>query len=293
MRFDRCAMALAGLIAMAPFTAFAQSETEEAAGPGFDDTSVEYKYGPMYREPGIYGFVPKSILSMTYVDGGKMWSNFINLDLLFSMDNDPIKGRSAPGGQQAVELYGLYRGDLSLNLAMPGDPFKLGNILRDISLQVGFDANTKNTDFAPAKKLIVFGPNFHFNTPGFLNLAVHAAHEWNNNGIVNKSVSFDWTYEIEVVGMQPLTFTGLPLRLEGFFNLVGPKGRDGFGAGTKTEILTEPRLTLDIGQVAFDKPRKVDLSVGYQYWLNKFGNNSNQVPGSTASTIFVAMRYHF
>src|SRR5690349_2193544 len=62
MRTTRFAAALAGLLALAPAGAFAQSETEEAAAPGFNDTSVEYKYGPNYREPGIRGMVPKHIL---------------------------------------------------------------------------------------------------------------------------------------------------------------------------------------------------------------------------------------
>jgi nucleoside-specific outer membrane channel protein Tsx len=286
---------LACLLALAPFAAFAQGELEEAAEPGFNDTSAEYKYGPMYREPGIYGFVPKSIITLTYVDGGKMWSNFINIDTLFSMNNDPAKGTTNSAGQQAVEVYGLYRGDLSLNRALPGQPFKFGNIINDVSLQIGFDANTKNTNFAPAKKLITFGPNIHFNTPGFLNVALHFAQEWNYNGIVDKSVSFKPTFETEIVWLYPLTFLPpkIPLVFQGFFNYVAPKGPDGFGAGTKVEILTEPRLTLDIGQMIFDKPHKLDFSVGYQYWLNKFGNNHNTVPGSLASTVFVALRYHF
>ena len=84
--------AFAALLAVAPAAAFAQSETEEAATKCFSDTSAEYKYGPNYREPGIYGFVPKHILSLTYVDGGTMWSNFVNMDVLFSADNDPAKG---------------------------------------------------------------------------------------------------------------------------------------------------------------------------------------------------------
>jgi nucleoside-specific outer membrane channel protein Tsx len=214
------------------------------------------------------------------------------MDLLFSADNDPTKG-STKSGEQAVELYGIYRGDLSLNGAFGTSAFTLNPVLRDVSMQIGFDANTKNTAFAPAKKLVTFGPNFHFNVPGFLNIALHVAREWNYNGIVGKSVEFDTTFEAEMVWAIPLAFTGLPLKFQGFFNVVAPKGRDGFGANTKTEVLTEPRLTLDVGAIAFDKPNKLDVSLGYQYWLNKFGNNHDTVPGSLASTVFVAARYHF
>jgi hypothetical protein len=273
--------ALAAALSLAAGSSFAQ---------GFSDTSAEYKYGPNYREPGIRGFVPKHILSLTHVDGGPLWSNFINMDLLFSADNDPAKG-AAKGGEQAVELYGLYRGDLSLNGALGTSAFTLNPFLRDVSMQVGFDANTKNTAFAPAKKLLTFGPNFHFNVPGFLNIALHVAHEWNYNGIVGKSVDFETTFEAEMVWAIPLAFTGLPLKFQGFMNVVAPKGRDGFGANTKTEVLTEPRLTLDVGALAFDAPRRLDAFLGYQYWLNKFGNDHTQVPGVLASTVFFGLRY--
>ena len=236
--------------------------------------------------------VPKHILTLTHVDGGPLWSNFINMDLLFSADNDPANN-SAKSGNQAVELYGLYRGDLSLNGALGTSAFTLNPFLRDVSMQVGFDANTKNTDLRPGQEAAGFGPNFHINVPGFLNIALHVAHEWNNNGIVGKSVDFDTTFEAEMVWSIPLAFTGLPLKFQGFMNVVAPKGRDGFDANTKTEVLTEPRLTLDVGAIAFDKPNKLDISLGYQYWLNKFGNNHDTVPGSLASTVFVAARYHF
>lgn len=265
-----------------------------AAGPtlaqGFSATSAQWRYGPNYREPGIAGAVPKHILTLTHASGGKAWSNFVNMDLLFSVENDPA---NRGGGAQAVELYGIYRGSLSLNGAFDTNAFTLNPVLRDVSLQVGFDANTKNTAFAPAKKLLVMGPKFHFNVPGFLTVAVQYAQEWNNNGIVNKSVSFDPTWETETVWRIPLDFTGLPLAFEGFGNVVGPKGKDGFGNKTKTEFLTEPRLSLDVGKLAFDRPNKLDVSLGYQYWLNKFGNNADRTIGAEASTVFVAVRYQF
>ena len=37
---------------------------------------------------------------------------------------------------------------------------------------------------------------------------------------------------------------------------------------------------------------KLDAFVGYQYWLNKFGNNNTKVPGSLANAVFFGLRYH-
>jgi hypothetical protein len=63
----------------------------------------------------------------------------------------------------------------------------VGNILQDVSFQIGADVNTKNTTFAPQKDLIVGGLDFHWNIPGgFLSTAFQMAHEWNQNGIVGR-----------------------------------------------------------------------------------------------------------
>ena len=293
-------MALAAALTVATGAAQAQS-VEGHAGQrpsGFSDDSIAYRYGSSFREPGINNShrangidIPKHILSLQHIDGGTMWSNFINIDLLFSSRRDPAQGVNSRG---ALEMYAIYRGDLSLNQAFGTSIFTVGSILRDVSLQIGGDVNTKNTAFAPQKDLIVFGPDFQWNIPGgFLSTAFQFAHEWNQNGITNRQVNFAPTWEIETVWSVPLAFTRLPLAFEGFMNVVGPKGRDGFNAPTKVEVLAEPRLTLDLGALAFDRPRKIDLSVGYQYWLNKFGNDHNRVSGSLASTVWFGARYHF
>ena len=291
--------AMAALLAVAGTPALAQSlEGNSGAAPrGFSDDSIGYRYGSNFREPGIANShhwnginIPKHILNVQHVDGGTMWSNFINVDFLFSSSRDPAVGVN----RGAMEVYALYRGDLSLNSALRTNAFSIGGILQDVSLQIGGDINTKNTAFAPQKDLIVFGPDFHWNIPGgFLSTAFQIAHEWNQNGIVHKSVNFSPTWEIETVWSIPLNFTRLPLSFNGFMNVVGPKGRDGFNAGTKVEVLAEPQLVLDFGALVFDRPHKLDVVVGWQYWLNKFGNNNVTVPGSQASTAFMGVRYHF
>ena len=88
-------------------------------------------------------------------------------------------------------------------------------------------------------------------------------------------VNFKVTPEFEITYLQPLTFTGYPLSISGFANIVMPKGKDGFNTNSRTEILTAERLTLDLGQVAFNKPKLLDLFVGYKYWMNKFGSNGS------------------
>lgn len=259
------------------------------------DFSLEYRYQPFAREPGVANSehpngidINKHIATVSYVNVGKYLAQFINIDVLKSDSRD----RANNSKQGAVEVYALYRGNASLNAIFDTNNFTFGPI-RDVTFEFGGDINTKNTAFAPQKNLLILGPNIHLNVPGFLNIGLHFSKEWNNNGIVGRSVSFDPAFELEIVGATPLTFTGLPLRVEGFFNLVTPKGRDGFGNRTATEILAEPRLTLDLGALALDRPKFLDVSVGYQFWYNKFGNQHPRVPGSLVNTPFLATRVHF
>jgi nucleoside-specific outer membrane channel protein Tsx len=266
----------------------------------FSDTSASLTYGPTYKEPGIaqnktnHGTdISKFTLTVTHFDVWQYGTNFVNIDTLFSNGHDPASPGNT-GDPGAVEVYALYRGNLSGNAITGTKDFSFGPV-KDVRLELGGDWNTKNTTFAPEKKLIVFGPNISFDTPGYLNLGLHLAHEWNNNGIVGKSVSFSPTFEMEITWLYPLGFTGLPLRIDGFFNVVAPKGKDGFGNQTATEILTQPRLVLDLGKLAMNKPNFLDIYVGYQFWYNKFGNDHN-LPGnsgSVAETAFFGTTVHF
>jgi nucleoside-specific outer membrane channel protein Tsx len=268
----------------------------EARAFEFSDTAVSLTYGPAYTEPGVVESndpnkgtkIGKFIVSLTHFDTYKYGTNFINIDLLQSNGRDPANN----GTTGATEVYGIYRGNLSGNAVFDTKAFTFGPV-RDVRFEFGGDFNTKNTEFAPEKKLLVLGPNISFDVPGFLNVGLHFSKEWNYNGIVGTGVSFSPAFEMEIVWLQPLTFTGLPLRFDGFFNVVTPKGKDGFGAQTVTEVLTQPRIVLDIGSLMFDKPNTLEFYVGYQYWLNKFGNNHNDVPGSLASTVFLGTAFHF
>jgi hypothetical protein len=77
-------------------------------------------------------------------------------------------------------------------------------------------------------------------------------------------------------------------------DLVGPKGRDGTGAATKLETLLETALLIDAGSF-FDKAGTFYVGPGYQYWHNKFGNDSSLDPtgGSTASVPQLVAEIHF
>ena len=312
--FVTCAAIALGIAASGPFQNRALAQTQPPAPPAsqplpavnpqppaparwftFQDNSIGYRFSTRFKEPAIRDRsnpngtpITKSIVTLTHADAWRYGSNFLNLDILKSDRSDPANKTSTG----AVELYFIYRGQLSPDEIFQTKMFPVGPI-RDITFEAGFDRNTKNTRFGSQKWLAVAGPNIHFNVPGFLNVGLHYAQEWNHNGIVGRYIQFDPTFEIEAVYSFPLDVTGLPLRLEGFTNLVTPKGRDAFGNPTEVEILSQNRLTLDLGQVVFRKPRFLDFSLGYQYWFNKFGNDHNRTKGSIENAPFFATRVHF
>jgi hypothetical protein len=87
-----------------------------------------------------------------------------------------------------------------------------------------------------------------------------------------------------------MTFTGLPLDFRGFMNIVGAKGKDGFGNNTYTEILARPQLHL--GKMLFKKPQTPDVYLALELWEHKFGNGS-QVSGSQEVSPVIGVEYHF
>jgi hypothetical protein len=250
--------------------------------------------------------VNKAIVSLGHFDIWDYGSNFFNVDILFSDGNEAAFNGSTAAGSKAIdssagstEFYAVYRAQLSPDKIF-GINTKFGPFSA-INFEIGGDAETENTQFAPAKKLLVAGPNFHFDLPpaGFLNVGVHVAKEWNHNGFCAEAcskpggpVSFDATGELEIVWLYPLPFTGLPLDFRGFMNVVAPKGKDGFGNQTFTEILAFPRLNLDLGKMIFNRPHKPDVYFAVELWEHKFGASSKTAGSEEVAPEF-GVEFHF
>jgi hypothetical protein len=269
-----------------------------ASAQNFSDTSMGVREGFFEANPGGgkgARNVNKTIVNIGHFDVWDYGSNFFNGDVLFSNANEPASNSS--GG--STEFYGVYRGQLSpdklfgINTAI--GPFSA------INIEFGGDAETENTAFAPNKKLLVAGPNFHLNMPaGFFDIGVHISKEWNHNGFSScpsscgkgGPVDFDPAPEFEFVWLYPLSFTGLPLDFRGFMNVVLPKGTDGFGGHTYTEILARPQLQLDLGKMLLNKPHKPDVYLAVELWHHKFGNPS-ELSGSEQVAPVIGIEYHF
>ena len=253
----------------------------------WSDTQLRAWYGPNFREPGVHGDIAKEILSGTHADGYEWGSNFFNIDFLKSDRRDA----SSDGRDGALEVYAVYRHDLSLNKISGTKAFAFGPI-RDVMVEVGADANTKDTTFDSEKRMPVAGLAFAFDVPGFWQVAFLWDKEFSHNGIVGRNVIYNSTERFETSWDRPFMLGGQAMDFEGFGLINAPKGTDGFGAKTKTEYLAHPKLMADVG-ADFDDPGHLKIGVGYEYWLNKFGNDHTSVYGSEANAFFGEVDYHF
>jgi hypothetical protein len=279
----------------------------------FSDTSISYWHQFTAREPNLLYPAQKDIVTLRHVDAWRYGQNFINIDFIKSNNKDPAAPWGGPHydvppwgiGVGAFEAYGLYRGSLSFNQMLDTVAFTFGPI-RDISLYFGGDINTKNTAMAPRKRDILFGLEAAFRVPGYFNVSASFYKEWNHNGIVvlqgtppgtSAYVDYAASATFEAQYMQPLTFTGVPLKVSGRTFVILPKGTDGFGRYTITEVQSDNRLTLDLGRLIADKANVFDVFAGYRIWVNKFGDNPYPprvapIAGTMESTFYVGVTWH-
>lgn len=261
-----------------------------AAAAEWQDSAIGYRWGYGFKEPGVVDRdgkakdVAKSIFSFTHADGWKYGGNFLSFDYLVSTSADPGTG----GTSGASEFYLVHRTDFSLNEISGSKAFAFGPV-RDVSIETGIDLNTKNTQFGSGKVMPVLGPVIAFDVPGFLNVGLLAAREWNRNGFAGgKAVVFKTTGIVATSWGIPL---GTHASFAGFANVVLPKGKDAFGTQTKTELLLHPKVLVDVGSF-WGWNRAVEAGVGYEYWYNKFGNDHAKLKGCIASTPFVEVAAH-
>jgi hypothetical protein len=284
------------------FAASLAVTASQARAADFSDTSIGVRDAPYVAnvggDPGNEKGsrdVNKLIFNVQHFDVWDYGTNFFNVDALLSNPNEAAYNSS--GG--STEFYAVYRAQLSPDKIF-GLNTKFGPISA-INFEIGGDLESENTQFAPNKKLFVVGPNFHFDLgKGFLNVGVHYSKEWNHNGFCADAcakpggpVSFDAAPEAEFVWLYDLkSLIGLPVTFNGFMNIVGPKGKDGFGGQTFTEILAVPRLSLDLGTLMGGKAHKPDVYLAAELWEHKFGA-SDKTAGSEEVTPEIGVELHF
>jgi hypothetical protein len=253
-----------------------------ASAADWTDMFVGYRYCYHVNDPTIDHDIIKNVVQFTTANRYSLGSNFLNVDVLMSNKYDPANGAGSNGAQ---EIYVTYRHQLSLNKA-----FKAGiksKLVRDVSITAGGDLNSKNTAFAPGKKMFVIGPTINLNPKkGFADFGIWYYKEWSHNAFAAgtaKNVEFDGTV------MFNLTW-GLPIALskevnstfKGFAYATLPKGKDAVGVQTETEVLSRITWQFDVGSLMGVKKGTIQMGPGYELWYNKFGNPS-PIPSGAAT----------
>jgi hypothetical protein len=312
----------------------ATPQTKPVFGAPFffiNDNQFTFSIIPQATDPGTFSLNPNgSIRSSTTVqqlytfshfDAWAYGTNFVNISLIQSNQNDPATPCANAGVlldgapafcSGATEVYGLFRSTLGWNEIFNTHAFSVGP-LRDVSFEVGMDANTKNNFMSPAKRSWVAGVQFTFNLPyrGHFNVSPMIYDEFSNhnsytvcglygpygpntpgvNCLTDGTIKYRATWAVEANYYMDLGF--LPENLQ-FFNVsgyadwYGPKGNQfaplgaaGGGTSTATELFSEPiRLTMDVGKAVRGASfaHVVELWAGYRYWQNKFGLNASNSP---------------
>lgn len=271
------------------------------------DTYLSYRYLWQSKDPGTFKDVHENAVNLSHADEWDYGANFFSLDVEQFTRQDATNWAGATnsqnGGSRSTgsgEFYGLFRSSLSGDKVFDTKAFSFGPI-KDVSMEVGADWCTQNDAFASNKKMIVAGPKFDIDMPkGFWSVSVHVAREWNTNGYGTNGSSdnFTATPEFETSWLYPVTLGPVPMKVTGYANLIGPKGRgQADQPGRATEFLAHPKLMFDVGAMAGGKPGKVDAGVGYEYWLHKFGTKSlgdgGSVPNPVQHAVFFEVGYHF
>jgi len=264
-----------------------------AAADDFSDTFIGYRYGTRFREPNNPNDIVKNIVQFSHSSTYKYGSNFLNVDYFKSDSADPANG---PGSSGAAEAYLSYRNQLQYG-KVTGTPLAFG-LIRDVALTAGFDLNTKDSAAAPHKQVIVVGPTVKFDVPGFLDVGVWYYRERNHCGTppclqsdAHSDVTFDATYMLNATWGVPFEVATVPMKFQGYLNLVGPKGKDYTNHDTAKETLLRTSLMVDVGQVLASRKGTIFAGVGYEYWHNKFGNQPGV--GTQVSAPQLQLEWHF
>ena len=263
----------------------------------WSDTWVSYKYQSNSREPNNSYDIAKHTIGFTHVSGYKYGSNFLNVDAIKSDKWDPVK---LPSGvvndgtyEGANEYYLTYRTNFEAG-KVTGTPIEFG-VFKDVALTAGFDINTKNSGALANKRMLVLGPTFMVKMDkGFFNISTLISRETNHNDFnapSNKDKTFDAAPMLSASWNVPFQ-AGLPAKFQGFFNVVGEKGKSYNGTtDTKTEYFSRSSLMWDVGTAMGLKNNTVWAGVGYEYWKNKFGNPKGV--GTDVRSLMYMGEWHF
>ena len=141
----------------------------------FQDTYVSIRNLWQDKQPGYAGNVDETALNIAYANAWTYGSNFVSMDIENFTHQDsansvnfPFYATPAKATSDSLELYAVFRTVLSGNKITGTNNFSFGPF-KDIGLEMGFDVDTQDDQFASYKRFVVFGPQFSIDVPkGFM-----------------------------------------------------------------------------------------------------------------------------
>lgn len=254
---------------------------------------VAYWYGSNYRTPfvvnsgGKAADIARNAVEFTHTAIWSMGSNMADVLVNQSSAAEP----AASGGAGATEIYATLRSSVGLNELTRSYAFHLGPV-RDVAMEVGANLETKNSSYAPAERTIYIGPKIQLALPrGYFDIGIHFRKEWNHEGVLGKSESYDPNFNIEPAWLLPFQVGKVHLVYTGFADYNTAKGTDSFGSATAPEFLARNYISLDIGGLMLGRTHLLDLNGGFWYWHNEYGKPSSD-PGARQMTPMFGMAFH-
>ena len=260
----------------------------------WSDTSIMLSYGTQFSEPfknnadGSAFDIHKQIISLVHTSGYKYGTTFLHVNLHQS-NNEPNGNVSGKGAQEA---YAMYRHTLDYEKIIAKIENK-PNFIRGYGLTLGVDWNTKNDDYGSNREMWMAGPTIMFDVPGFLNFNILGYYESNKPNVIEGKYTYDPYLALQLVWGVPIQQTGL--EFNGTAVWMSEKGKNEFGGKTKPEIFIDASLMYDVGAALGAKAQTIKIGPAYQYWKNKYGNDTKGEAGkgATASVPMIRAAYHF
>lgn len=210
-----------------------------AGSANFATTNIQYLYGTNYE----LGDDTRSIVTLEHANAWKYGDNFFFIDI-----TNPDRDGDTTGTGHYVEISPR----LSFS-KMTGRDLSTG-IFKDVLL-----AGTVEIPDSPAARKYLYGLGVDLNLPGFRFFQVNTYIRNSSGGGVDtgQQVTLAWNL--------PFTLGSVLFSFEGFFDYAW--GEDPL----EDNIITAPRLLVDIGALMGAKPGQLQAGIEYQIWRNKFG----------------------
>jgi nucleoside-specific outer membrane channel protein Tsx len=246
------------------------SPAAEAGSANFATTNIQYLHGTRYADfdpnGGFSEDDESSIITIEHFNTWKYGDNFMFVDITNPLGEGDAFGTTA---EESASFYAEISPRLSFG-KMAGKDLSWG-LIQDVL----FTATVEIPE-SPVDQTFLYGLAVDLKLPGFQFFQVN----WYIRD--NQGSGIDTGQQITLVWGAPFKLGPVPLVFEGFFDYAW--GEDPL----EDNIITGPRLLVDVGELTGFGGGKLQAGVEYQVWRNKFGIDGmdEDVPQAMVKWIF-------